>query len=112
MRERVLRRRRDALFRELHRAGGFAAELGVEFGRRVLDLDLRPRERAEIVIDGDGAALEQDVEPQRRGEGAMVGGIARLGGDGLPQQPQRLVVIEVVGEIPGALAQLGGGLGW
>ena len=56
------------------------------------------------MIDGDRAALEQQVQPQDVGQGAMGRRIVGRERDASPQQRERLVMVEVVGEAtrPGA----------
>ena len=62
------------------------------------------------MIDGDGAAAEQDIQPQRRRERAVRRRILRRARDGVAQQPDGLVVVQVIGEVRRALELLYGRL--
>jgi hypothetical protein len=104
VRLRIARRHTDAGLGELDRSRHVLPEFRVEVRRRLAQLDLRPAEGSEIVIDGDRAAREQHVQPQDGRERAMRRRIRWVLGHGLPETRQGLFVIEVVGEIEGFAA--------
>jgi len=87
-----------------------ALELRVEIRRGFLHLDAGPREASQVVIDRHGTAAKQDVEPDGRCERPMVGGIAGIYRDGLSQQAQCLIVVQVIGKVGCALPQFVPGL--
>ena len=98
---RIARRDARPRLRQFDGARDVPPELRIQFGRGLAQLDLRPAERSEVVVDRDRAAHEQHVQPQHRRERAMSRGVRGVLRDRLAQAGDGLVVIEVVGERKG-----------
>ena len=79
-------------------------ELLVDIGRRFLEIDVEPRERTEVVIDGDRSATEEHVQPQNAGQASMRRRIVRRELDCAPQKCDGFLVLQAVGKIGGAHA--------
>jgi hypothetical protein len=85
LRLRIARRGGGAGLGQLDGPGDRALELRIQLRGRLFHVDSRSGEAAEIVVDGDGAALKQDQQPDRRCERAVVARVVWIGGNCLPQ---------------------------
>ncbi len=106
VRLRIARGRFHAFLRERNRLGGRLSELRCEIGRRLLQVHLRARKGAKVVIHRHGAAHEEHALPQDRSQRPVRPRVTGGRHDGTVQQLHRLFVIQVVGELEGIEAKI------
>ncbi len=102
---RILRARGDAALRQLDGLRDVRPKLGVQGGRRFLQVHGRSAERAEVVIHGDRAAEEEQVQPHDARQAPVRRRLVRSHHHGFSQEIDGFFVLKIVGKIRGPLTQ-------